>query len=224
MRILLLLILALLPRVAEPAPLACVPHVFGTTVAGPYFERTDDGRFIHLWCDDNGALQAVYLACTHGTCLPVGTFFETLDGLVRSSDPIAALRSAWEKNTDVCKAPTGNMAKVCAAMRASQAAHRPVWPAPAASAPEPAASAPQPPASAPPPTPVYTHQVKTNGTTATRPAYTLADGVRGTKEVARATVGQPCDTTRPTLASGADLWAEFGPDFVQGRVALCSRK
>ena len=68
----------------------------------------------------------------------------------------------------------------------------------------------------------FTHAVKANGTVLTRPAYLLTAGVRGTKEVARATVGQPCDLTKPTLASGTDVWAQFGPDFVAGRVALCA--
>jgi hypothetical protein len=63
-------------------------------------------------------------------------------------------------------------------------------------------------------------RVKANGTVATRPAYTLANGVRGTREVARATVGAPCDATKPTLASGKDLWAEFG---TPGVVALCAK-
>lgn len=64
-------------------------------------------------------------------------------------------------------------------------------------------------------------KVKPNGTVNTRPAYTLTNGVRGTREVARATVGAPCDATKPTLASGKDMWAPFGSD--PGIVALCER-
>ena len=64
-------------------------------------------------------------------------------------------------------------------------------------------------------------KVKANGPAATRPAYTLANGVRGTREVARATVGTACDATKPTLASGKDLWAPFGSD--PGVVALCAK-
>lgn len=75
-----------------------------------------------------------------------------------------------------------------------------------------------------PPAPTYTHFVKTNGLVSTRPAYLLTAGVRGTKEVARAAVAQPCDLTRPLLASGADVWAEFGPAFEPGKVALCARR
>lgn len=71
------------------------------------------------------------------------------------------------------------------------------------------------------PPPMRRWQVKPNGTAATRPAYPLTDGVRGTREVRRAPVGAPCDTARPTLASGPDLWAEFDAS-APGIVALCS--
>ena len=73
-----------------------------------------------------------------------------------------------------------------------------------------------------PPAPTYTHAVKANGVSPDRPAFLLTAGVRGTKEVSRATVGQPCDLTKPTLASGTEVWAQFAPDFVAGRVALCA--
>ncbi|MDP3625006.1 MAG: hypothetical protein Q8S12_00300 [Hydrogenophaga sp.] len=63
-------------------------------------------------------------------------------------------------------------------------------------------------------------RVKANGAFPSRPAYTLAGTVRGTKEVARAEVGTPCDVSKPTLASGSDLWAEFGTAAV---VALCQK-
>ena len=73
------------------------------------------------------------------------------------------------------------------------------------------------------PTPpvVTTHTVKTNGTALTRPAYTLTNGVRGSVSIGRADVGQPCDLTKPTIASGADVWASFGPTPEAGKVALC---
>jgi len=58
-----------------------------------------------------------------------------------------------------------------------------------------------------------------------RPAYSLANGVRGSKELGRALVGQPCTTALPTLAStGTDLWASFGPAPTAGVVALCNKK
>lgn len=64
-------------------------------------------------------------------------------------------------------------------------------------------------------------KVKSNGLSATRPAFALANGVRSTREVARATVGAPCDISKPKLASGVDVWAEFGN--TPGVVALCSK-
>ena len=63
-------------------------------------------------------------------------------------------------------------------------------------------------------------RVKANGLSSTRPAFTLVGSTRGTKEVARATVGSACDITKPTLASGKELWAEFG---TAGVVALCAK-
>lgn len=52
----------------------------------------------------------------------------------------------------------------------------------------------------------------------TRPAYTLINGVLGTKEMARATIGTPCDITKPTLASGTYKYAQYD---ASGFVALC---
>jgi len=78
-------------------------------------------------------------------------------------------------------------------------------------------------ASAPPPPPPAAYTVKTNGAALDRPAYLLTNGVRGTTSVGRALVNQPCSTTLPSLASGLDLWASFGPDFVSGKVALCAK-
>lgn len=69
--------------------------------------------------------------------------------------------------------------------------------------------------------PVYTHHVKPNGTAADRPVYGLT-GTALTLAKGRAAVGQPCDLTRPTKASGGDLYAEFGPAFARGVVALCA--
>lgn len=52
----------------------------------------------------------------------------------------------------------------------------------------------------------------------TRPAYTLINGVLGTKEMARATIGMPCDITKPTLASGTYRYAQYD---ATGYVTLC---
>lgn len=54
----------------------------------------------------------------------------------------------------------------------------------------------------------------------TRPAYTLINGVLGTKEMARATIGTSCDISKPTLASGTYKYAQYD---ASGYVALCWR-
>ena len=70
------------------------------------------------------------------------------------------------------------------------------------------------------PEPLY--RVKPNGTSTTRPAYTLTDGVLGKKIVARAPVGATCDTQyKPTKPSHKDLYASYDST---GTVALCSKR
>tara|TARA_R110000868_G_scaffold215878_1_gene466024 strand:- start:1535 stop:2161 length:627 start_codon:yes stop_codon:yes gene_type:complete len=67
--------------------------------------------------------------------------------------------------------------------------------------------------------PVY--RVKTNGLIATRPAFTLMNGVIGQKEAGRATAGTVCDMTKPTApATGGDIRAEYG---TPGLVTICTK-
>ena len=61
------------------------------------------------------------------------------------------------------------------------------------------------------------YRVAPNGLTLTRPVYSLTDGVRGTKEVARVAVGVACD---PARARSGD-YMSFAPDYARDRVALC---
>ena len=64
-------------------------------------------------------------------------------------------------------------------------------------------------------------RVKANGTSTTRPAYSLTNGVLGTVIVARAPVGAVCDLTKPTApATLGDIRAEFGVARV---VTICSK-
>lgn len=63
-------------------------------------------------------------------------------------------------------------------------------------------------------------QVKPINAQITRPAYTLINGVLGTKEMARAKIGLPCDVSKPTLASGTYKYAQYD---ASGLVALCWR-
>jgi hypothetical protein len=68
-----------------------------------------------------------------------------------------------------------------------------------------------------PSAPVNTYVVRSNGTYPTRPAYSVVNGVRGTVEVGRATVGASC-----TLSLGE--YGTFGPLHAPNIVALCSLK
>jgi hypothetical protein len=64
-------------------------------------------------------------------------------------------------------------------------------------------------------------RVKPNGTSTTRPAYALVNGVLGTTIAGRATVGAVCDLARPTApATGGDIRAEYG---VAGLVTICKK-
>jgi hypothetical protein len=75
-------------------------------------------------------------------------------------------------------------------------------------------------AAARPPT-SYPHYVAPNSastsTPPTRPVYELAGGVRGTREVGRANVGEGCN---PAIARSGDYMA-FSPEFRADRVTLC---
>ena len=64
------------------------------------------------------------------------------------------------------------------------------------------------------------YTVKSNGTSTTRPAYTLTDGVL-VKSSERAPVGATCDTSKPTKPSHKDLYASYDST---GTVALCSKR
>lgn len=69
----------------------------------------------------------------------------------------------------------------------------------------------------------YVWRVKVNGSSETRPAYTLTNGVRSNLSTARATVGVRC---YPEIVmdqfSGADVWAIYNAGALDS-VALCAR-
>ena len=199
------LLLALLCGSAHAAP-SCVPLVYGNQIGDTFGKRTNEGRFLHWYCKSGDKIIPEGLSCVHGACLPVGNFFENLDAYKQSADPVARVKTEWDKAflPGSCEKATGTLKTVCDDMFLSM---RENWPVAATPAPPP-----------PPPAPAY--KVKPNGSSLTRPAYTLINGVRGTKEVARASVGAACDVTKPTLPSGSDLWAEFG---TPGVVALCAK-
>lgn len=204
----LLLVLFLLPSLAQAAP-ACMPGLYGTQVGNADYARTNQGWYAYWYCKrDDGTITAPIIACEHGFCLPIGTFVDRVTTMKRGENPIETIKAAWDAEIGgtSCASATGQLSIVCSQAAISSLANAP----------------PQQPVAPPPPT--YTHAVKINGTSTTRPAYLLTNGVRGTTAVGRANVGADCDLTKPTLPSGSDVWASFGPLFEAGKVALCKAK
>lgn len=211
-KLLCILLLCLSGSVWAAPP--CIPGVYGDSVVILQPKRLTDGWYIGGFCRTaEGKFAPWGYACTHGACLSAGTLAEQVSSDLRAANPEAAMKSRIDAaQATSCYGPvTGSLKTVCDALFAELFDKRP-WGAPVEAA------------AAPAPEPAMQYAVKANGTATTRPAYSLTEGVRGTKEVARAAVGQPCKTDRPTLASGSDLWAEFGTDFKPGMVALCSKK
>lgn len=229
----LLFILLLLCSQAHAAP-DCIPGVYGqqypgSSITGPL--RGDSGWYGWGWCTgSNGAPYPVYRLCAHGECASdigaaVGRTMADLGRQLLGSSK-RAVYGAWVEANPVafhCQdeggaqvvAPDTPRGQACRELRALMAADLATF-----------YTAPPPPP--PPPPPVYTHAVKRNPscttpTGCTRPVFELKDGVRDPREIGRADVGQPCDLTKPTLASGSDVWASFGPLFEPGKVALCAR-
>lgn len=163
---------------------------------------------IHTWC------------LTRYCDTPGPALYSAIDRIRAASEPVAAARAEIATFTRPLETPADVWDfqdwrnKACLALIAANLKQNPpgytfppdyCWAAP----------------TVPRPT-VYTHKVKVNATLPDRPVRTLAAGVLTTTTL-RALVGQPCDLTKPTLASGSDVWAEFGPAFASGKVALCSK-
>lgn len=205
----------------------CAPGYYGEQWPGSVFReafRTDNGWHAYAFCKNkDGKPTFEYRTCVHGECLSMGAAYHIVGDLLSSAvgKDRAATVQAWIKlnpSSYHCgisapgQPPAGPVALIpapdtvrgrgCAELKAAM--HKD-WPLTTT-------------------VPVVTWAVKVNGTASTRPAYELVNGIRGTKEVARATVGQLCNALRPALVSGNDLWAEFGPNYVAGRVALCAKK
>lgn len=223
MRLILLLLFLCGPAQAAPS---CIPGFYGdeypgTRAIGPI--RGDDGWYAFGWCREaaTGKPFSVYRLCAHGECASdlsnqIGSGLMTLGAKLIGSDPKTVYGGWWDTNPpgyDCDKttgpqvtAPSTPRGKACAELQALLSKYGPTI---------------APPLPSTPPAPTYA--VKANGTSTTRPAYMLTNGVRGTTSVGRAEVGRPCDVKKPTLASGSDLWAEFGPAFESGKVALCAK-
>ncbi len=87
-----------------------------------------------------------------------------------------------------------------------------------------AATKPAPPPPPPPPAPAWVVDAAT-AADGTRPAYALANGVRGSVVVARALAGQPCkpEVAQSPSSVAGKVFAAYGPNFSAALVALCRR-
>lgn len=72
----------------------------------------------------------------------------------------------------------------------------------------------------PPPPPFPTAFVAKNSTSPTRPAYAVVDGVIGTKEAGRATVGAACDCNKVRIFKGTSMYCSAPPPLAD-LVVLC---
>jgi len=185
---------------AEPAPILsnCVQ------AASPRYESLTVGRHLVFVCTDSLGVK-VYpdgLSCQHSVCNP-NAFAAAVVRIATAQDYKKAVDAEWAANIKwTCDAPPTEGAKALCVERDDLIARN--WAAWTAE---------------------FKHaqwKVKPNGAATTRPAYTLVDGVLGTKEAGRASVGAACDVTRPIApANGGDLRAEYG---FQGLVTICTKQ
>ena len=182
---------------AQPALSACVQ------AASPRYESLTVGRHLVFVCTDALGVK-VYpdgLSCQHSVCNPSAfaaavVRVATAQDYKKAVDTELAANVKWD-----CDAPPNEGAKaLCAERDALIVKNWSAW----TSEFKPAS-----------------WKVKPNGTATTRPAYTLVNGVIGTKEAGRANVGAVCDVTRPMApATGGDVRAEYG---VSGLVTICTK-
>lgn len=184
---------------AQPAPVLskCVQ------AAAPRYESLSVGRHLVFVCTDSIGVK-VYpdgLSCQHSVCNP-SAFAAAAVRVATAQDYKKAVDAEWAANVKwTCDAPPNEGAKaLCVERRDWIARNWSTWTAEFKPA---------------------VWKVKPNGTATTRPAYTLVNGVLGTKEAGRAQVGAACDVTKPTApATGGDVRAEYG---ISGLVTICTK-
>lgn len=187
----------------------CVPGLSGPVInVSPRIEFGTSGKHIYWWCKEpDGRVQEYGLSCQNSKCSAqiFGNAMASLAAMVKPD-----VKTVWESNVQYNCVDVLNEASergaMCRERYAILKANEATW----------LAGYVKP---APPPPPVV-WKVKVNGTATTRPAYTLIEGIRGDKEAGRAPVGAVCNITKPTLASGADLWASYSELPL---VALCAK-
>jgi len=183
-----------------------------TRIAGPKITKQPLGWHLAYACTDktNSYIYQDGASCLHSTCDIEGAAAASHRITFASTGGVAAMKAAidaeWSVFTWDCSAPPGpNELALCRERMAwiSQ------WWGDAVKDFKPAV-----------------WRVKKNGTSLTRPAYTLTAGVLGTVSTVRATVGALCDVTRPTIAApytltSQDIRAEFG---TPGLVTICTKE
>lgn len=181
---------------AEPVLSEC------NSVAAPQYESLTVGKHLVFICAD-GTGTKLYpdgISCLQSVC-NLSAFAASVTRVATSSDYKKAIDAEWSANIKwTCdNPPTEAEAKLCVERKYWIAANWEKWTKDFK------------------PT-VWT--VKRNGSYPTRPAYSLINGILGTKEVARADVGTVCNILKPTApATNGDIRAEFG---IPGVVTICS--
>lgn len=195
---LLLVLIALASTFASAAP-PCYPYISGEPVFTPRVARGDTGTHVFWWCKVDDKVKDYGLSCITSECNAelFGSIAARLSLTGKSGD------GAYNENVkyecaDVLgeQTPRGALCRERAALLAEKGS---VWRG------EP---------------PALVWKVKKNGAYPTRPAYSLINGILGTKELARADVGTVCNILKPTApATNGDIRAEFG---IPGVVTICS--
>jgi len=172
-------------------------------IGSPHIDNKTLGRHLVFVCSDDTKTRLYWrrLLCLHSVCNVEGVAAAAVRVAI-ASDYKAAVDAEWAAAVKWdCAAPPSDANKaLCAESDAWIAANWSTWTKDFKPA---------------------VWKVKANGSYTTRPAYALVNGVLGTKEVARATVGTVCDLAKPTApATGGDIRAEFG---TAGVVTICAR-
>lgn len=197
-------VLGLVPTPAKASPLADCQAIIKPSgyPVGPDWSDGPHGRHVYFFCAAPASEYAVGFSCRYDDCRPEQVAASALK-VTRAPDLKAAIESEWAAWVKWdCTAPPDEPKRLlcverkalepAALAKALQGYVRPMW------------------------------RVKPNGTATTRPAYTLTNGVLGTKEAGRALVGALCDLTKPTApATLGDIRAEYG---APGLVTICTKE
>lgn len=210
----LAVILIAIPKAhaAVSAP-PCVPLVMGDVAPYPAQHVVGTaGQHVYWFCLNKAKETEVYgFSCPPSIC-SMEAWWIAVKTITESMYKDSATRMAWDKfiTVDCFTEPvTTESGKMCVERASVLSTNLSKWTTGAKLAATVATAL-----------PVY--KVKANGVYLTRPSRVLANGVLTPLSSTPATVGQLCNPTRPTLATGQDLWAEYAPNYKPGVVAVCA--